>query len=131
MWPQRGPLPVTIDSRIGGSPVTTLTDRYVPTLLRVTATSAAGTTRLRLAGELDAATAGQLTGMVRSVPVSPLRLDLSGLTFLDAAGLTGLLQVRALVRARDGRLVLDRPAPPVLRVLELTGMTGAFDINAR
>lgn len=119
------------EPRIGGSPVTTLTDRYVPTLLQVTPEFAAGTTRLRLAGELDLATAGQLTGMVRSLPAGHLRLDLSGLTFLDAAGLTALLEARALVRARDGRLVLDRPGPPVLRVLELTGMTGAFVIDGR
>lgn len=122
---------VMTERRIGGSPVTS-TDGYGPATLRVTSDRTSGTTCLQLDGELDIATAGQLAEMVLSLPADhlrQLRLDLSGLAFLDAAGLGALVRVRALVAARDGRLVLDRPALPVLRLLDLTGLSGAFDIG--
>jgi anti-sigma B factor antagonist len=99
---------------------------------RVTPDAELGEVSLRLAGELDVATAGQLAETMRSLPVEHLRqvrLDLSDLAFLDAAGLTALLRARALIRACDGRLVLDRPAPPILRLLAVTDLTDAFDIG--
>jgi anti-anti-sigma factor len=123
---------VMTEPRTGGSPVTTSTDGYGPAFLRVTSDCTSGTTCLRLDGELDIATARQLTEMVRSLPADHLRrlrLDLSGLAFLDAAGLGALVRVRALVAARGGCLVLDRPAPPVLRLLDVTGLTGAFALG--
>jgi anti-sigma B factor antagonist len=99
--------------------------------LRVTLEDGAGIVCLRLAGEMDVATAGQLTEIVRSLPADQLRvqLDLSDLDFLDAAGLTALLEARAIVRARDGRLSLRRPSASVLRLLVLTDLAETFDLD--
>ena len=58
---------------------------------------------------------------------SDLALDLSRLTFIDAAGL------RTLARAADrmdrqGRLLqLDRPSPHLRRLLTLVGLAGLTD----
>ena len=108
-------------------------DGHGPAVLHVTPEVGPRTVWLRLAGEMDVATAGHLTEVVRSLPADRLaqvRLDLSGLAFVDAAGLTALLQVEALVRAHDGRLTLHGPSPLILRLLAITGLTGLFDIDS-
>jgi anti-sigma B factor antagonist len=99
--------------------------------LRLTPEAGPGMTRLRLAGEMDVATGGQLTELVRSLPAEQLRvqLDLSDLDFLDAAGLTALLEARAIVQARNGRLSLHRPSAAVLRLLVLTDLAETFDLD--
>lgn len=115
-----------------GGPSTTSLDERDPAVLHVTPEIGPDLTSLRLAGEMDLATAGQLVEIVRSLSVGNLkqvRLNLSDLAFVDAAGLTALLQVKALVRARDGRLFLYRPSSALVRFLAITGLTGAFEFS--
>lgn len=81
--------------------------------------------RLRVAGELDIATAPELQSVVDRVARAgrTLVLDLSHLEFIDSIGVS--LIYRLHVRAReDGlglRLVPGRRA--VMRVFDLTGLT--------
>ena len=61
----------------------------------------AGDGVVAVAGELDAATAGQLTRRL-SAPPPPRVIDLSGVTFIDASGLRVLVDAcdRAASRCR-------------------------------
>jgi anti-anti-sigma factor len=75
-------------------------------------------------GELDLATAPELERVLDRLSTEPfaVELDLSGLTFVDCAG---LVPIRAALREASllGRHVrLAGARPPVQRVLELTGL---------
>ena len=87
---------------------------------------------LRLIGEVDLLTAP----LVRDAGLAAtrqhalsIRLDLSGVTFMDLAGLDAILATRR--RAfRDGVLVhLVEPGRNVMRVLEATGTDRLFTIT--
>lgn len=80
-------------------------------------------TTIGLAGELDLATAGRLSRLVRALAPEDCRwvhLDLAGVSFLDAAGLTGLIRANALVEQRAGRMTIGRPQPLARMLFELT-----------
>jgi len=87
---------------------------------------------LFVTGELDVATASALEGAVDGAldgQGGELRLDFSGLKFMDSTG------ARAVVHAHDKavslgtRLVILSPAPVVRRVLELMGLDRLMDIK--
>jgi anti-sigma B factor antagonist len=85
----------------------------------------AGTTAIvRLAGELDLATAPQVTEALRGLEPSCDRviLDLTGLEFIDSTGLR--LAVTEHSRASDDgfEFVIAGAAGAVLKVLRLTGL---------
>jgi anti-anti-sigma factor len=80
-------------------------------------------------GDLDVATApalhAQLGRTAAGDPAPHLLVDLSGVTFMDCAGLRPLLAARN----RTGAAVsLRNPAPPVLRLLRLLGLTATFTV---
>ncbi len=80
----------------------------------------------RLTGEIDIATAPQLSRRFSAVPntVSTLIVDLSEVTFLDSAGIQLLHQLHDRLRTRDAELiVVSPPGTSPRRVLDLT----AFD----
>lgn len=88
-----------------------------------------GSVRVRIVGELDAwsapALAQSLAGLsgdlARLIPARPGRavlVDLSGLTFLDSGGLTGLTEARAALLAAGWQVTLGRTQPQVRRMLE-------------
>lgn len=86
-------------------------------------------------GELDCATAGALKHSVipvweEATPTRLLVLELSGMSFCDAAGLGALVGVRTLAAERGTTVVLA--ACPVLtrRLLVITGLDAAFDCYA-
>ena len=77
----------------------------------------------RLSGELDMATAGQLHDVLdglRRDGFHRVVLDLSGLEFLGAAGLSVLLRADAQFRAVGGHVTLTQPTALVRRVLAIT-----------
>lgn len=79
--------------------------------------------RLGVSGELDAETAPTLVSGLRGTRrvATHLRVDLSGVTFIDCSGLSALLG--ALDEARSAGLVVEvdqRVSPPVRRVIQLT-----------
>jgi anti-anti-sigma regulatory factor len=51
-----------------------------------------------------------------------LRLDLSEVTFLDAASLGGIIRVHHRALERRGTLVITGARPPVARLLRLTSL---------
>jgi anti-anti-sigma factor len=58
-----------------------------------------------------------------------IRIDLSGVTFLDAAGLEVLLVTRRQATLAGGELQLVDPARAVMRVLEVTGVDRLLNHN--
>ena len=77
---------------------------------------------LKLVGELDAATVGELMSAVRRVtPHHELVLDLSQLLFLDSRG-THCILTLASERNGDGPVVILDPSPAVSRVLQIVGI---------
>jgi anti-anti-sigma factor len=85
---------------------------------------------ITVTGEIDVTSVGLLERTLWVGPPSGVVLDLSGVTFLAAAGL-GML-VRAAERARAERQAFGIVAVtrPVLRVLRLTGLDTALPVFA-
>jgi anti-anti-sigma factor len=102
--------------------------------LRITAESEGATTVLRLAGELDLATADLLRERVRTLlghgsVIQLLVLDVAGLEFLDVTGLGALLEARRKLAATGATLTLRRPRPMVVRMLSLLNLEEALHIE--
>ncbi|MGC1210849.1 MAG: STAS domain-containing protein [Micromonospora sp.] len=78
---------------------------------------------VRAVGEVDIATVGSFRAALWAAPARPvLRVDLSGVRLLSAAGVRALVAAHLRVRARGGELVLVDPDPVVARVLRATGL---------
>jgi anti-sigma B factor antagonist len=80
---------------------------------------------IRLSGELDLASAGDVEHELERVEATDARsilVDLSGLTFMDSTGLRLLLGAHARLREQDDRLALRRGPRSVQRVFELSGV---------
>jgi anti-anti-sigma factor len=78
---------------------------------------------ITLRGELDISTANLVTStMHRAALKHPSRvtIDLAGVTFFSAAGITALLRARNTAKAAGAQLVLRRPSAQVQRVLVIT-----------
>jgi anti-anti-sigma factor len=69
---------------------------------------------VRVVGDLDVSTARQLDAHEASV------YDVSGVTFMDCAGIAALLRARDRARARGMPFALEGVDGPVARVLEIT-----------
>ncbi len=86
---------------------------------------------LAVSGEVDVASAPELKAALVALLEGPsaveLVLDASGITHLDSTGLAVLIGVRRRLAAGH-RLLIAAPAEPVMRLFELTGMTGVFDV---
>src|SRR3954453_5633586 len=85
---------------------------------------------LRLRGELDLATVALVQETVdrHAVGRPGLIVDLGALEFLDAAGLRLMVELR---RRHGRQLAFGQPRAPVGRVLDITGLRGAFYWVAR
>ncbi|MFJ8578045.1 STAS domain-containing protein [Micromonospora sp. NPDC093277] len=85
---------------------------------------------VRAVGEIDIATVGAFRAALWAAPARPmLRLDLSGVRVLSAAGVRALVAAHLRIRARGGELVLVDPDPVVTRVLRATGLHRVMPIH--
>lgn len=88
---------------------------------------------LVLTGEIDMATAGDLrTATDQSLRNAPERivLDFSGVTFCDSQGLSTLISLHRDVSAAGSRLVLTNVGDFMARLLEITGLRAAFEVES-
>ena len=77
---------------------------------------------VRAVGEIDASTCGQLDEMLLTLDSTvPVRVDLSGVTFMDSSGLRVLIAHHDS-RADDRCLKIVNPSQQVRRLLEITGL---------
>jgi anti-sigma B factor antagonist len=76
----------------------------------------------RLFGELDLGAVQCLRDEIRAAaPPGGIRLDLSGLEFIDSTGIQALIDISKELRG-EGKLVLASPGGQVARVLQITGI---------
>ena len=102
-----------------------------PELTTHVLTAADGTVCLTIAGDLDFNTAPVLRTAVGQIPLPPgtlLVLDLTALGFCDSSGLTALLAARRHADASGSALALAGVPANVLRIFQLTGLEGLFDL---
>ena len=88
-----------------------------------------GKATVRVRGELDIATADQAYAYLRDVVDSqdgPVMMNLSELSFCDAAGLGVLAKVARYARRTGRSLKLTAARPSLLRIMRITGMDQAF-----
>jgi anti-anti-sigma factor len=105
---------------------------YETVPLTATVASHGTFTVVRLSGELDLATEEALAAVADRVLASApriVRLDLTEVTFCDARGLAAILGLRARVVADQRRLVLTGVSPPLLRLLQITGLEQHLDVG--
>ena len=83
----------------------------------------------RLSGDIDLASIAGLEAAIaaaeEAAPGGRVVLDMSKVTFLDSTGLKVLVAAHHRSEQDDRRLVLVRPADPVIRILKITGL---FDV---
>ncbi|GLZ09721.1 hypothetical protein Acsp03_71870 [Actinomadura sp. NBRC 104412] len=89
-------------------------------------------TLVRVRGDLDIATAPvlreQLIAALRP-RTGPLILDLSGVSFCDAAGLAVLIGIQRRAVARGIVMLLAAPGPRLSALLELTGLDRGLSVH--
>jgi anti-sigma B factor antagonist len=87
--------------------------------------------RIDLAGEIDLATAPDLTAVIHQVPPTRGRvlvLDVTGITFCDCVGLTTLLNAHHRLRDGGGALAIVYPPPLLRRLFDATGLAEVFHV---
>lgn len=96
------------------------------------ATDREGTTAtIRVRGELDAYTAPNLDDLCRALfddGVRDVVVDFTSTSFLDSSGLRALLSSHRRFGDVGGSLTVIDPSEPVLRLLEITGLTAHFGV---
>jgi anti-sigma B factor antagonist len=117
---------VSVDStQSSSSPVS-------PGDLQVIVSSVDSQHEVRLAGELDMATAAQLRDeLLRlcSDGAKMVTVDMTGLVFIDSTGLSVLISALKDLRQQGGDMALRSPTPGTRKVLEITGLTEVFAIS--
>jgi anti-sigma B factor antagonist len=88
---------------------------------------------LAIKGELDAYTAPgveEQIGKLIEGGVSSIVLDLSETGFLDSSGLRAILTAHRRLSTEQGGLTLQNPSEPVVRLLEITGLSDHFTVES-
>jgi anti-anti-sigma factor len=84
-----------------------------------------GAREIHVVGELDLAVADRLSEAIGRSDGGDLLICLEDCEFIDSTGLAVLLRAHQAARSDGGgRVVIHSPSRPVLRVLEVTGLTG-------
>lgn len=87
---------------------------------------------VRVSGDLDLATGAPLWAVLDGHLAAGrryLHLDLSGVSFIDAATLTGIARIHHSALADRGRLLLSGVRPGIARVLQLGGLDRVLFIS--
>jgi anti-anti-sigma factor len=80
-----------------------------------------GWTEIEIEGELDLAVADQLREAIERTDGQRVLINLASCEFLDSTGIAVIVHAS---QAEGRRLVVHSPSAQVLRVLEVTGLTG-------
>lgn len=91
-------------------------------------------TVVRVAGEVDLATAPQLRSALEGLEGAPstrVVVDLSGVDFMDGSGVAALLAAAMSLRSQGKDLVVRHPSRPVCRVLDATRVGDRLAIERR
>jgi len=89
---------------------------------------------IRLSGEADLSTVGQLRDALDgqiSGGARQLTIDLSGLRFADSSSIRVLTDAHLALKARGGTLELVNPQPNVARILVLLGIDQVLTVRSQ
>jgi anti-sigma B factor antagonist len=92
-----------------------------------------GTAGVAVRGELELATAPDLTAVLDQAilhTTGPFVIDLSEVGFLDSTGIACLMRARALLGRDDRELGIICPPGSARRALEITGVDGLVALYA-
>jgi anti-anti-sigma factor len=94
-------------------------------------TSASGAVRVRIHGEVDLSRFDELDQVLASADADcrALEIDLGAVSFMDSQGLRLLLRARDRAAGNGHRLLIVDPTPFVQRLLQLSGLSGTFEIG--
>jgi anti-anti-sigma factor len=83
-----------------------------------------------LEGDLDLEAARRLERELDRIDLgeTDVRVDLSGLSFIDSTGLSVLLGLASRAQEAGRRIALVRPTPAISRLLHLVDVAQRFDI---
>ena len=87
-----------------------------------------GKLTLKVAGRLDTNTSPELSDKLSCDGVSSVVFDFSELEYISSAGLRVLMSVQKTVMATGGSVVIVNPNSIVMGVLDMTGLSGVFEI---
>ncbi|MGH2717316.1 MAG: STAS domain-containing protein, partial [Actinomycetota bacterium] len=90
-----------------------------------------GTVTLRIVGDLDIASAAELSAAVESLELDDhlLVLDVGGVDFVDSSGLRALLRAHSWSEQHRRRMVLAGLQGQLLRLLDLTDTASLFELR--
>jgi anti-sigma B factor antagonist len=90
------------------------------------------TAAVQLEGEIDSSNAGQVTGLADDLDDAiVIILDMSGVSFLGAAGLDAVVQLAARLSLAGGHLVLTgTDHHPVRRPIAICGLDSILDCRS-
>ncbi len=84
-----------------------------------------GAHEIAVVGELDLAVADRLSDAIERADGTDILISLEQCEFIDSTGLAVILRAHQTAQKNgSGRVVIHSPSRPVLRVLEVTGLTG-------
>lgn len=88
--------------------------------------------RLVVTGEVDAHTADALAEHLAELPTAgEVRIDMSGVTFIDSSGLRVLIDAHQRAGEQDTTITLVEPSAAVTRLLEISGLVDHLNVDAR
>ena len=96
-------------------------------------TDEAGRRVLQVIGAIDLQTRDRLGEAGRTAltdGTGPLVLDLARVSFIDSTGIGALIELGHDAADRDRALVIRQPSSRVMRILELTGLADAWQVEA-
>ncbi len=129
---RRRPAPLQRAIRLKPGPDSRCRPRHRPDYFHVETTDVDGAATLTLHGELDLGSADTLREAIRELQYHHhviVVVDLSQLDFIDCTGVRELIMARNTQRRRGGELILKDPSRQTLRVLDLLGLSEAFQID--
>lgn len=92
---------------------------------------AQGAVIVRVTGEIDLATSPRLRAALESATdqAEVIRVDMSGVTFLDSSGISVLVEAQQRLHESPNRLVLHGVGDSIRRVLEISGLGSFFELS--
>lgn len=83
-----------------------------------------------VSGDIDAHTCPDLTAALEPLPgQGDVRVDASSVSFMDSSGLRVLISAHQAAEASGRRLVIDRPSSSVVRLIEVSGLSGHLHVE--
>jgi anti-sigma B factor antagonist len=84
---------------------------------------------VRVAGELDLASAGQFRECLQELMGRTLTIDFTDVTFMDSTALGVLIAAQQRQEVEGGELILHGVRPAQMRVIEIAGLAEVFNVD--